>query len=116
MTAEDRLQIEVIAYLRMQYPKALSVHIANERATSPRQGALLKRKGVTAGMPDVMVFHRNGRENGLAIELKIGNNKPTASQKAVMDRLFMQMWRVAVCYTFEQAKQVIDEYFKNPKP
>ena len=116
MKAEDSLQIAVMDYLRYQYPQVLAIHVANERATSPRQGALLKRKGVTAGVPDVLVFEPmfsvSGmyQYGGLAIELKVGANKPTAKQKELMCRFIDAKWLVEVCYTFDHAKSIIDAY------
>jgi len=116
MKPEDRLQIAVMEYLRYQYPNVLAIHVANERATSPMQGALLKRKGVTAGVPDVLIFENyfhftnENMYSGLAIELKVGKNKPTANQSAIMEKLINAAWKVHVCYSFEEAKQVIDAY------
>ncbi len=56
---------------------------ANERKTSPRAGARLKKKGVKSGVPDILIFEPKGRYNGIAIELKTGNNKLTNNQKMV---------------------------------
>jgi hypothetical protein len=118
MKPEDALQVAVMDYLRYQYPQVLSVHVANERATSPRSGALLKRKGVKAGMPDILIFSSRWMEDfsrsfyGLAIELKCGRNKPTPAQVEVIDRLGGAGWLVKVCYTFEDAKLIIDSYLK----
>jgi hypothetical protein len=120
MTPEDHLQIAVMDYLRLQYPDVLSVHIANERHTSPQRGALLKRKGVRAGMPDVMVFQVSlewvkdeipmVRTPGLAIELKVGKNRLTQAQFDVMEQLTDNWWIYHVCRSFDEAKEVIDTY------
>ena len=115
MKPEDRLQIAVMDYLRYQYPNVLAIHVANERATSPMQGALLKRKGVTAGVPDVLIFEPKIEPYwleyyGLAIELKVGKNKPTARQVEMLERFKMAAWNAHVCYSFEEAKEVIDNY------
>ena len=117
MKPEDRLQIAVMDYLRLQYPKVLAIHVANERATSPMQGALLKRKGVTAGVPDVLVFHpkmESGRMEyyGLAIELNVGKNKPTPAQKHMLSEFECAGWQTAVCYNFEAAQYEIDQYLR----
>lgn len=120
MTKEDNLQIAVADYLRLQYPKVLFTHIANERQTTPQRGAKLKRMGVKKGMPDFTIFEpvfiRDYRHNvkfcGLAIELKIKPNKLTKEQKEVLERLKSCGWQTDVCYDFDQAKKTIDEYFK----
>jgi hypothetical protein len=118
MKPEDRLQIAVMDYLRLQYPNVLAIHVANERATSPMSGALLKRKGVTAGVPDVLVFKEQVSSqgillwNGLAIELKVGKNKPTPKQRDMIERFLGAGWAVYVCYSFEEAKNIIDIYLR----
>ena len=62
-------------------------HVANERQTSIKQsrggryyspeGNKLKSMGVKKGVPDVMIFEPRDGFVGLAIELKVGSNKPT---------------------------------------
>ena len=110
---EDDLQIAVATYMRCQYPNVLWTHIANERKATPQHGARLKRKGVRAGMPDIMIFESKGDwAVGLAIELKIKPNKPTAEQIKVLDKLAVEGWQVYVCYSFDEAKHEIDNYLK----
>lgn len=128
MTKEETLQIAVADYIRLQYPRVLFCHIANERKAhvyrkmngksySPN-GQKLKKMGVQAGMPDVMVFYQrelvmdgiNGTYSGVAIELKVKPNKPTEKQLDVLKKLHHQGWLTAVCYTFDEAKEVIDKY------
>lgn len=114
MKAEDRLQIAVMSYIRLQYPNALAIHVGNERKTSPMAGALLKRKGVMAGVSDILIFTPNKHHHGLCIELKIKPNKPTDSQLEFMRRMSIECkWGSAVCYTLEQAIAVINLYFNN---
>ena len=115
MKPEDRLQIAVMDYLRYQYPNVLAIHVANERATSPMQGALLKRKGVTAGVPDVLIFQPKVECGklayyGLAIELKVGKNRTTPAQMLILHEFTVSGWAAHVCYSFDEAKEVIDNY------
>ena len=111
MTKEDQLQIAVMDYIRYQYPDVLAIHPANERKTSPQAGALLKRKGVTAGVPDILIFDAMDGYFGLAIELKVGKNKPTEAQKAFMQKLSDNNWKTELCHTFDAARYIIDHYF-----
>lgn len=68
MNAEDRLQISVAGYLDLALPSdAVWFHIANQRQTSARMGAKLKRMGVKPGVPDICIVWR-GR--AIFIELK----------------------------------------------
>ncbi len=118
MKAEDSLQIAVANYLRLAYPKVLWAHIANERQTSPQRGAKLKKMGVRAGMPDILIFAIGGvgidKEiySGLAIELKIKPNKCTKPQLECLNLLENADWKTFICYSFEDAKWIIDKYLK----
>jgi hypothetical protein len=122
LTKEEILQQSVADYLRLQYSKILFCHIANERKTSPARGAKLKRLGVNSGLPDVLVFQPKFIKNsnniiegisniGLAIELKIEPNKPSENQLKVLAHLKSVGWKCAVCYSFDESKTVIDDYF-----
>nr|DAP00690.1 MAG TPA: Nuclease [Caudoviricetes sp.] len=110
MNKEDNLLLSVASYLRLQYPNVLFCHIANERKTSIQQGAKLKRLGVRAGMPDILIFQPNKTYSGLAIELKIKPNKPTKNQLEVLTMLSNNNWNTAVCYDFDEAKNLIDNH------
>jgi len=112
MNKEDNLLLSVASYLRLQYPAVLFCHIANERKTSIQQGAKLKRLGVRAGMPDILIFQPNKTYSGLAIELKIKPNRPTKNQLEVLTMLSNNNWNTAVCYSFDEAKNLIDKHLK----
>lgn len=105
---EDDLQKQVARYLDIK--KVLWCHVANERKTSFQAGARLKAKGVKSGVPDCLIFEPCNGFNGLSIELKIKPNKPTANQKEWLKRLKKHNWITEVCYTFEDAKEIIDNY------
>ncbi len=98
--SEDNILIAIVAYIRAQYPKILFTHIANERKASPIQGARLKRKGVRAGMPDLLIFRIKGDWSvGMAIELKVHPNKPNHKQREILEQLSLEGWQVRVCYS-----------------
>jgi len=119
MKPEERLQIAVMDYLRYKYPKVLSIHVANERHTHPARGAKLKRMGVTAGVPDILVFSpqtsygMSSIHHGLAIELKVPPNKLTEAQADILAKLIDNGWTAEVCYNFDEAQLLIDGYLKN---
>ena len=110
MKAEDSIQIAVADYLRLQYPNLLWFHVANERQTSPRHGAKLKRMGVRAGVADIMILKATKQAVGLCIELKAGKNKQTPSQVEFRDAVIQEGWAYYVCYDFDSARKVIDKY------
>ena len=79
--SEDAFQCSAMQYLRVCYPDVLAFHVANERRTSIQAGAMLKRKGVLSGVPDVLIINNNENFNGFAIELKKKGGRLQPSQK-----------------------------------
>jgi len=107
---EDDLQMSVAKYL--DFLKLCWCHVANERKTSKIAGARLKKKGVKSGVPDVLIFEPNKEHIGLAIELKIKPNKPTDNQKEWLKNLDIKGWKTIICYTFDEVKTEVNQYFK----
>lgn len=108
---EDKLQHQVMTYIAAQYPFALATHIANEGKRSPFERFKFKYLGAKAGIPDVMIFDKNAKFNGLAIELKAGKNKPTESQKQWLKDLEDRGWAAMWLNDFDQIIEVIQKYF-----
>ena len=115
--SEDTLTIHVAHFLRFQYPNILFTHIANERKTSSKHGGKLKRMGLRAGMPDLMIFRPKFKANGnmmycgIAIELKVGRNKPTDLQKECLQALEEAGWLTGVCYSLDEVQELTKSYF-----
>lgn len=112
LTKEDLLHIDVINYLKLQYGKRdiRILHCPNEGRRTPFERYKAKLLGLQAGWPDLMIFEK-GTYSGLAIELKIKPNKITEKQRECLEYLDLCGWKVNVCYTFEEAKEVIDTWF-----
>lgn len=104
---EDRLQIQVMDYLRLQYPKVLAFHVPNGGNRSAREGARFKKMGVLPGVADIIIFHNF---EVTFIELKIKPNKQAPSQKEFENKVKEQGWGYIICYTFDEAKKAIDNY------
>lgn len=116
--SEYQLQCAAAEYLDLK--KYLWFHVANERKTTPRAGYRLTLAGVKSGVPDILIFHdwrihviddslandtyRHGY--GIAIELKIGRNKPTATQRAWLDALEHKGWYTAVCRSLNEVIEI----------
>ena len=96
-------------------------HTPNEGKRTPRSGAMLKAAGMKAGFPDVAIYSppkmRNpypgpiAYHNGLAIELKVGKNKPTPAQLKWLDDLRACGWRCEVCYTLDEVLAILRECY-----
>lgn len=114
---EDQLQKAVARLL--DYSGLTWCHPPNGGNRSAITGANLKAMGAKAGVPDVLIFNRcasskatgRGYPNGLAIELKVGKNKPTLTQIEWRDKLTKCGWRWECCYTLDEVTALLRECF-----
>ena len=116
---ESQLQRAVARLL--DHSGMLWLHVPNGGHRHPAVAAKLKAEGVKAGAPDVLVFdsvHIRSQGviweyNGLAIELKVGRNKPSAAQREWHEKLRARGWRVEVCRTIDEVLEVLRECYPN---
>ena len=80
------------------------VHLSKVQAAKAKAAGLLK------GSHDVSLPVARKCFNGLSIEMKYGKNKPTIEQIWYGDMLVKEGWRVEYCWSFEEARKVIEEY------
>lgn len=99
-------------------------HTPNGGNRSARTGALMKAMGAKPGVPDVLIYNPFGlivlagdtmdmseRWNGLAIELKVGKNKPSASQDEWAVKLRGCGWRVETLRSVDEVLTVLRECY-----
>lgn len=117
-TTEEREQIVLFRWAEFsasQYPELeLLYHIPNEGKRSAVTGARLKAQGLKSGVPDVCLPTAHGGYIGLYIEMKVKPNKPTENQKRWLRALREAGHMVAVCYGFEEARDLIEKYLRLP--
>lgn len=107
---EDNHLIAVMEWVRLMNFDSFIWHTANERRCSPRQGAILKRKGVKSGVSDITVARQSKGYPGAYIELKSKNGKLTTSQKTFLHDMTNEGYYTAVCYSCDEAIDVIKRY------
>jgi len=113
LTKEDRLQNAVMTYIQTQYPDVFAIHVPNEGRRTPFERYKFKYLGGVSGVPDILIFHKNDFKAGLALELKVGYNKPTPNQQKCLKTLENANW-VAYCVNnFDDAKKIIYQHLKN---
>ena len=83
-----------------------AAYLRDDKATA----AVLKRQGVKAGVPDIMLPAARAGYHGLYIELKAGENTTTKKQKEWLEYLRQQGYYTAVCYGWQPAAQLIEQY------
>ena len=82
MTTERQVQVAVADYMdRHSFFRDFWLHVPNERSDKV-QAALLKREGVKAGVPDILVIRPARGFVGMALELKRPNAPPSSLSQA----------------------------------
>jgi hypothetical protein len=107
---EDEFQKAVAIYLK--FTGALWFHTPNGGSRNAIEASKLKAMGVMPGVPDCMVLDSRHGFSGLAIELKVGKNKPSEHQLAMAERLVAAGWLVCITWSIDDAIALIDWYFK----
>lgn len=75
----------------------------------------LKAEGVKAGIPDVFFPVARGEFHGLYIEMKAKGGRTRDSQKWWLQQLSDQGYKTAVCYSYEEARGVIEKYLESSR-
>ena len=69
----------------------------------PATAVKLKKEGVKAGVPDVLLPVARGAFIGMAIEFKANDGTPTKEQRQRMTELQHNGWCVTMCWDWESA-------------
>lgn len=106
-------QCHFFKWIRYAYPNKLAFAIPNGGNRDEITGAILKREGVTPGIPDIMIASANGKYHGLFIEMKKEDGSLSPSQKAIKAKLESEGYCVEVCKGWESAKEATEKYLKD---
>lgn len=127
MTAEDKLQAACVKWFRLQYPQYTIFAIPNGGNRNAITGAMLKKTGTLAGVADLFlmassVYWRNRidnlpgkvaeRHHGLFIEMKVGKNGQTATQKKFQQQAEYQGYKYVICRSFDEFRNEIENYLR----
>lgn len=111
--AEQETLFEWAALQNGKHPELdMLFHIPNGGSRNAIEAANLKRQGVKAGVPDILLPVARGEFHGMAIEMKAGKNRPTKEQLRWLANLTRQGYFVAVCYSWEEAAEKIIKYLE----
>lgn len=113
LTTEHHEHIALIDWVNLQPSiRDIFIHIPNERRCTPREGWILKRKGVKAGVSDFLLPMPNKAEthHGLWLELKSVKGSLTEMQYRWLILMRDQNYKAEVAHGFEEAKNIILEY------
>lgn len=107
---EDNEQVAVVTYCAWNNIPIFAVPNGGHR--NAIEAAHLKRSGVKAGVPDLVIPLPNAEHHGLFVEMKYGKNKQTEKQKIWQRNLTALGYKAVVCYGYDAAVAVIEEYIK----
>lgn len=88
-------------------------HVPNGGKRDKVTAMALKRQGVKAGVPDIVLPAAREGYHGLYIELKAGKNTTTKNQENWLKYLENQGYFTAVCYGWQAAAELIEKYLLN---
>lgn len=107
--SEDSFQKSVAKYLNAI--NAFWFHCPNGGSRHALEAVKLKEMGVKAGIPDCIILDSRHGYAGLAIELKVGYNKPSDRQLSIFDMLVERNYMVLVSWSLDEVVSAVDWYF-----
>jgi hypothetical protein len=105
---ESNLQIACVRWFRLVYPEPryLICTFPNGGSRNIVTASILKAEGSRAGMPDLIVFGKNGIV--FFVEMKAKKGKQSENQKEIEKILTQMGFRYYLCRNFDEFKQTIE--------
>ena len=113
--SEERLQSEVIKYIKLQYPKVRYCASLGGIYTGPRQAIKAKRTGYSRGFPDLQLTEARKGFHGLFIEIKTHKGRATEVQKEWIEDLQERGYKAEICKGIGPILDLIDWYLETDK-
>lgn len=115
---EDAMQAACVAWYRYQYASLapLLFAIPNGGQRGVPEAARMKKQGVTAGVPDLLLAVPTPRAPGLFLELKVGTNQPSPVQRELLARLRRIGYAVAVVRSLAEFRAAVEAHLGGPGP
>ena len=110
--SEERLQSEVVKYIKLQYPKVRFCASLGGIYTGPRQAAKAKRTGYSRGFPDLQITEQRKGFHGLFIEIKTHKGTATQVQKEWIKDLQERGYKAEIAKGLPEILNLIDDYLQ----
>lgn len=120
--SEHKEQVAIFEWVKLnmvKYPQLANLFaIPNGGQREHRTGIMLKREGVRAGVPDMMLAYpsgKYGKYHGLFVELKKRNGKPSdvsPQQQDWINRFNQAGYLAIVAYGAKEAVNAIVDYLE----
>lgn len=108
--SEERLQTEVINWIKEKHPDARYCASLGGIYTGPRQAIKAKRTGYSRGFPDLQITEARGGYFGLFIEIKTIKGRATSVQKEWIDDLNLRGYHAEICKGLPAVVKCIEDY------
>lgn len=107
---ESSIQSACVKWFRYQYPGLILAAIPNGGRRDKVTGVIMKKEGVLAGMPDLLLLHPSGKYHAMAIEMKTTKGVQSDSQKEMQKRLTDEGYLYVVIRSFEEFVEEVEQY------
>ena len=119
MLQKDKELMEFFEWLSIKYPATNYVTFATPRIDHHGRvvSDLLKKTGLKAGMPDIMIAKASGEYHGLFLHMKrpavagMPEGRLTNIEHERSEALKEQGYEVLVAYGAQEAIMILEEYF-----
>jgi hypothetical protein len=108
--SEMKLQISVIKYLKLKFPKVRYCASLGGIHTSPTQARKAKLTGYVRGFPDLQITEARKGFHGLFIELKTNKGRATKVQQEWIKDLNDRGYKAIICKGIDETMETINEY------
>ena len=106
---EYQLQKAVCKYLDLQNVLYCG-SMGGQYQVNMSQRIKAKKSGYKKGFPDLFIYEPRGSYHGLAIELKVGYNKPTVEQLTWLNKLTERGYLAMSSNGLDQTIEIIEKY------
>lgn len=111
---EHQLQVACVNWFNLQYPmlRGCLIAVPNGGRRDPVTGARLKAEGATAGVSDLILFHRGKDSGALLIEMKTPTGRQSQGQKQWQQKMQSQGYQYVVCRSLDDFMRVVTSYIR----
>lgn len=126
MHKEETLQTAICSYIKYQYPNVIfTAESSGVRLTIGQAKKAKNQRNPESGLPDLIILEPNKDYHGLCLELKrkspylkngeLSQNKHIQNQYEVHKTLNLKGYLTMFVWSFEMAKEVLDQYINQWK-
>lgn len=119
--SEHQEQVATVSWFKLQYPKFKKhlfaipngAHLAGDPKVRAIKMNKMKAEGLLTGVSDLFMMVPMGGWHGLFIEMKSKGGVVSDDQAEFQGAAHLIGYFCAVCYSFEEAKNVISDYLES---